>query len=145
MTLALCELHFRVRGDGRTKLLHLHGERSIGFLDQVQQRRDGLRPRSGHQLFAQGLGRLHLGGIVLVGSLSLALQVLLVLRGRLGALEAKLSAGARVARLDAVEVFVQLVVLGLCLLRQPFGVQHLVLGGKALRLPCLAVAVHLVG
>ena len=68
-----------------------------------------------------------------------------MLGGRLGPLEAKLPAGARVARLDAVEVVGELVVLGLCLLGQALGVLDLVLGGQALLLPRLAVRVHLVG
>jgi hypothetical protein len=68
-----------------------------------------------------------------------------VLGGRLGPFEAKLPAGACVARLDAVEVVGELVVLCLCLLGQAFGVLDLVLSGQALLLPRLAVRVHLVG
>jgi hypothetical protein len=129
----------------RTEFLHLHGQRSVRLLDEVQQSRDSLRTCHGDQLLARGLRSLHLAGIVLVGGLRLALEVLLVLRGRLGPLEAELPARAGVARLDAVEVVGELVVLGLCLLRQLLGVLHLGLGGQALLLPRLAVAVHLVG
>jgi hypothetical protein len=130
---------------GRTVFLHLHGQRRVRLLDEVYQRGDGMGTQSGHELLARHMRRLHLAGVVLIGRLCLALQVLLVLGRRLGPLEAKLPAGARVARLHAVEVFGELVVLGLRLLRQPFRVLHLVLGGEALLLPRLAVGVHLGG
>ena len=136
-----------LRGEGygrHTIFLHLHGQRRVRLLDEVKQRSNGLRPRGGHQLLAQCLRRLHLASIVLVGRLCLALQILLVLGRGLGPLETELPAGARVARLDAVEVVGKLVVLGLCLLREPLGVLDLVLRGQALLLPCLAVRVHLV-
>jgi len=37
---------------GHTVFLHLHGQRGVRFLDEVEQGSDGLRARRGHQLLA---------------------------------------------------------------------------------------------
>lgn len=81
----------------------------------------------------------------MIGGLRLALQVLLVLGGGLGSLEAKLPTSARVSGFDAVKVFGKLVVLGFGLLGEPLGFLDLVLGGEALLFPRLSICVHLVG
>lgn len=120
-----------------TKFLQLQSKARVTLVDQTLEIVHRLGTMGRDQLLTGQLGSLHLGLVIAVRILDLAMEILLVLGGRFVALQPELPR-LLVASLDAIVLLSQRVVLSLRLLHLALSILDLLLRVQPGLLPLLA-------